>query len=308
SDALIHALHRLEAADDAWNRTLGFVHGENAAKRTPRDAFAVQSRVLERMGMLLNDPTYGRVPQVPAEQPDAHRVFKAELPQPPQMWLTHPLNHEREANAKRRYVPAPIDERSAWELFDDAATLREKATAVLIGKAESEPVSLEDSLQALDRQFERHHLAGRYRGIYLNRSVTRSAASVDALYDADPEAALKQIGALYPPSLTDQVERLRTLEKDLGQLRALQSGALNPSGGVWRSRGKELKPARLPQAIGELEAEIREVEERLRAHDRLCRSAHLAAARAVGNGWPEYLRGLLAALHYAEHTEANLRD
>ncbi|HJY78216.1 MAG TPA: hypothetical protein VKE95_16380, partial [Burkholderiales bacterium] len=136
----------------------------------------------------------------------------------------------------------------------------------------------------------------------------RSAASVDALYDADPEAALKQIGALYPPSLTDQVERLRTLEKDLGQLRALQSGALNPSGGVLRYRGKELKPARLPQAIGELEAEIREVEERLCAHDRLCRSAHLVAARAVGNGWPEYLRGLLAALHYAEHTEANLRD
>src|SRR5262245_7807450 len=31
SDALIHALHRLQAADDAWDRTLGFVHGENAA-------------------------------------------------------------------------------------------------------------------------------------------------------------------------------------------------------------------------------------------------------------------------------------
>ncbi|HJY79006.1 MAG TPA: M48 family metallopeptidase, partial [Burkholderiales bacterium] len=308
SDALIHALHRLEAADDAWNRTLGFVQGENAAKRTPRDAFAVQSRVLERMGTLLNDPTYGRVPPLPAEQPEAHRVFKAELAQPPQMWLTHPLNHEREANAKRRYVPAPIDERSAWELFEDAATLREKATASLVGKAQSDPVPLAETLQALDAQFERHHLAGRYRGIYLNRPLTRSAVSVDALYDAEPEAAPRQIGALYPPSLNEQVERMRTLEKDLGQLRALQSGALNPSGGVLRYRGKELKLARLPQAIGELEAEIREVEERLRAHDRLCRSAHLAAARAVGNGWPEYLRGLLAALHYAEHTEANLRD
>src|SRR5262249_51275483 len=110
------------------------------------------------------------------------------------------------------------------------------------------------------------------------------------------------------PSLTDDVERLRTLEQDLGQLRALQSGTLKPSGGVLRYRGKDLKPARLPQAIGELEAEIREGEKRLRAHDRLCRSANLAAARIAGNGWPEYLRGLLAALHYAEHTEANLRD
>src|SRR4029453_19213444 len=146
-------------------------------------------------------------------------------------------------------------------------TLREKVTAALISKTESEPVALGETFPGVDQQFERHHLAGRYRGIYLNRSVTRSAASIDALYDAAaPEAPLKQIGALYPPSLSHEVERLRTLEKDLTQLRALQSGALHPAGGVLRYRGKELKPARLPQAIGELGGEIRDVEDGLRAH------------------------------------------
>ena len=46
----------------------------------------------------------------------------------------------------------------------------------------------------------------------------------------------------------------------------------------------------------------------IEAHDKLCRSAHLAAAKTLEKGWPEYLRSLAAMLHYADHTEANLRD
>src|SRR5262245_40923141 len=141
SDALIHALYRLQAADDAWGRTLGFINGENARKRTTKDAFAIQTHILRRMGTLYNDPEYGNAPPLPAARAE-HRVFKTELAQPPQMWLTHPLNHEREANAKRRYVPAQIDSRSAWELFDDAPALREKLTALLVGKAESAPLEV----------------------------------------------------------------------------------------------------------------------------------------------------------------------
>ena len=45
------------------------------------------------------------------------------------MWSTHPANSEREQNAKRRYVAAEIDERSAWELFDDVADLKKRMTA-----------------------------------------------------------------------------------------------------------------------------------------------------------------------------------
>jgi hypothetical protein len=43
-------------------------------------------------------------------------------------------------------------------------------------------------------------------------------------------------------------------------------------------------------------------------HDRTVRGVHLAAARELGQGWPEYLRGLATALHFADHTVANLRD
>ncbi|HEY2929695.1 M48 family metallopeptidase, partial [Piscinibacter sp.] len=308
SDALIHALHRLQSADDAWSRALGFVAAEKAKGQVTRDVFAIQSEVLARMGRILNDASYGRVPPLPAERPEAHRLFKAELAQPPQMWLTHPLNHEREANAKRHYIVAPIDERSAWDLFDAPALLREQVSAKLLGKVESAPVADEASLAALQKQFEREYLASRYRGVYLGRSVVRSAQAPQQLVGnatAEPLAAAQQ---LYPESLAADVELLRSLEKELGQLRALKAGALSAPGGVLRHRGKALKRPELPQAIAAIEAEVAAVEARLAAHDRLCRSVHRAAAAQLGNGWPEHLRGLLEVLHYADHSEANLRD
>jgi Zn-dependent protease with chaperone function len=44
----------------------------------------------------------------------------------PPMWRTHPVNSEREANAKEQFVPAVADHRSPWILFDNPAELRER--------------------------------------------------------------------------------------------------------------------------------------------------------------------------------------
>src|SRR5262249_27247334 len=41
SDALVHALHRLNAADDAWSRAVSFAMNERAQGRRVRDVFAV---------------------------------------------------------------------------------------------------------------------------------------------------------------------------------------------------------------------------------------------------------------------------
>ena len=305
SDALIHALHRLQAADDAWSRAVSFTFAEKQQGLRVRDLFAVQTHIVGHMGRLLNDSTYGHVPAAGAD-PKTHRVFKAELAQPPQMWLTHPLNHEREANAKRHYVAAPVDNRSAWDLFTGTQQLREDVTARLLGEGEMPGSS--DALVTLDRQFDREHLNRRYRGVYFGRSSVRWAASVDELREATPPPSAAAFDTLYPASLATDMERLRSLERELEQLQALQNGTLKASGGVIRHRGRTIKRGRLPAAIGEVEYERADANKRLQAHDRRCRSLHRAAAATFGDGWPAYLDGLLAALHHAEHTEANLRD
>ena len=225
SDALIHALHKLQAADDSWDRALGFAATEHARERPVRDLFALQTRFMERMGSVLNDPLYHSVPALP-EAPQAHRLFKAELAQPPQMWLTHPQNHEREANAKRHYVHAAIDERSAWALFDEPQVLREKVSTQLIQAAEGATASMEDSLAALDESLNRESLDPRYRGVYLGRSVVRGARTSAALVDPDATVDAESFARLYPASLLDEVGQVRNLSREKAMLRALQEGSL----------------------------------------------------------------------------------
>src|SRR5262245_21021328 len=131
SDAIVHALLRLQAADDSWSRTVSFLLRRKAEKHVVLDGFTLHSLMHERMEDILHDLDFGRVPPIPADRPAEHVVFKAELAQPPQMWSTHPPNHDREANAKRRYIAAAVEPGSAWALFDDAIALREDMTRVL---------------------------------------------------------------------------------------------------------------------------------------------------------------------------------
>ncbi|HTJ98178.1 MAG TPA: M48 family metallopeptidase [Bordetella sp.] len=308
SDALVHALHRLQAADDSWERATRFITGEHRAERTPEDAFAVQARILEHMRRVLDDPYYGSVAPVPADNPQAHRVFKAGLAQPPRMWLTHPLNYEREANAKRRYIPSVLDDASAWSVFEDTLRLRRQLTALMLGAMGAVPEPWEKTLARVDEQFSREYLNARYRGIYLGRSPVRHVVDPLALYESGVTADHASHAALYPANLTADMEQLRALELDLAQLRGLRAGTLRIEGGVIRHRDGEAPRSALATLLAARERELAALQKRLRAHDLDCRAWHAAAARTVGQGWPEYLEGLLRAVHYADHVEADLSD
>lgn len=309
SDALIHALHRLQAADDAWNRSLQFIYGERHEKRRVPDAYLIQSHVTQRMARILSEQ-YAPVPPVPAEAPGEHRLFRPEMAQPPRMWLTHPLNHEREANAKRHYVQAPIDDAPAWNLFDNVAQLRAAMTEELLGPADGKPVvvEVEESLKALGQVYRREQYSQRYQGIYFGRALTRHASDWTALRDVarpfDPAAC----ASLYPPSLKQAVSQLRTLETQAEQLKAIIAGAMKVEGGTVHLNGESLRKTQLPEALAKIDSEIATLVARLHAHDLDCRSWHRGAAVQVGRGWPEYLDGLLALVDYAEHMEAELRD
>lgn len=307
SDALIHALYRLQVADDAWDRTLNFLGNEAANKRVPSDAFQLQSHIIARMRELLNVSGYGLEPPRPTGDPAQHRLFKAEIAQPPRMWCTHPLNHEREENAKSIYLPAEGDARSAWDLFDDVDALRTKVSARLITDAEAQSVPSEEAISRLDEQFGREYLNPAYRGAYYGRSPVRAAATVAALYDP-LDGAEANLDALYPESLSTELGQAANLEKEIALLESLRDGRLTAPGGVIRHRDATFKLRALPQAIQGVQCELQVLQEKISAHDRLCRTAHRAAAARIGNGWEDYLCGLAAVLHYADHGEASVRD
>jgi Zn-dependent protease with chaperone function len=308
SDAPIHALYRLQAADDSWDRAVRFAADEHHRGRPPLDVFALQSRIETRMGALRNDPIYGPIPEVPVETAASHRLFTPSFAEPPRMWRTHPLNHEREANAKSRYVAAPLDRRSAWVLFDDAEALRRQLSAALFEKTEAAPAPIEDSLARLDFSFDTEKLKPQYRGLYYSRALARYALVAAELYDPAPVLDAAAFDTLYPPELVEAPERLRNLDKELARLRALQNGALTVEGGALRYRDQTVNRRSLPGLIATVTAERDAARDALLAHDRRCRNLHRAAAAKLGGGWQDYLEGLIAVIHYTEHTEADLRD
>jgi Zn-dependent protease with chaperone function len=311
SDALIHALYKLNVADEAWGRSLAFADSEVREKRSVNDLFAVQKRITEKLRQILDDPEYGEIAPPPQDKPQEHRVFKTSLAQPPRMWSTHPANSEREQNAKRRYVAAAIDERSAWELFDDVPDLKKRMTAhIFRAVQEAADVPLEQSLANLDEQFGRAFYDRSYRGAYLGRSLARHAREAADLYGPPlpGEHIAAELDALYPQALSQELAKLKALEEEKATLQGLKEGFLTASGSVIRHRGKDLERGDLQDALDDVQGELDAAREAVQAHDRRCRSVHLAAAARLGSGWDAYLKGLVGILHYAEHSEANLRD
>jgi hypothetical protein len=247
---------------------------------------------------------------MPADARGSHRVFKSELAQPPRMWMTHPPSSDREHNAKQCYVAAAVDERSAWDLFAKPQALKERMSAHVLRDATVEPTPMATTLENLEKLYGRAFLDRRYHGTYLNRSPVRRARDVDELYDVLPagQELARSLDSLYPQSLAGDMEVLGEKVEQKHALEALRDQIAQAPGGIIRHNGQELRRADLPRVIAVLEREIAEVRGRIEQHDKRCRTAHFAAAQGLQKGWPDYLRGLLSVLHYADHSEANLRD
>lgn len=311
SDALVHALHRLGAADEAWDRAVQFAVREAGQGRAVRDIFAIQARVIERLRQVLDTPDYGQ-PPAPSQQSDAagHRVFKAELAPPPQMWSTHPSNDAREHNVKRVYVACAIDERPALALLHDAQALKEQLSSRLLRKTPETFADAQISLANLDREYEATAMARRYRGAYLGRSCVRNLEQVQQSYEPVPAGTdlAAAIAALYSPEDGQAMEQLRELEEQHVLLLAIRDRRMQTEGDVINWRGERVSRKQLPRILAALEAELTPLRERVLAHDRRCRSLHLAAAEQLGETWAAALRGQLAVLHYAEHARADLAD
>ncbi|EMK01347.1 MULTISPECIES: M48 family metallopeptidase [unclassified Leptospira] len=308
SDALIHALHKLQAADSTWDSAQNFFYRQAQEYKAAANIFNVHLRTIDHMGRILNDPGFCRVAILPDTNPSEHRVFTTDIAQPPKMWATHPYNHERENNAKRRYIPAKLDDRESWVIFDNPEELKANFMKKLLLNFPEEVSTDEGLLGKLDEEYQQEYLNSKYRGAYLGRSFTLYAEKPENFLDHKIESLSKTLGELYPPSLSEDLEKLRNMERELGLLSALKDGFLVPPDGIIRFRGNEIRKRELPKVIESIREEYEQVLGKVSEHDKLCHSAFFQAAKEIGKGWPEYLSGLLEVLHYADHSRADVDD
>lgn len=306
SDEIVNALHKLQAADDAWARTLSFANSQLGRGKKVPDLYAVQTRIIETMARILDDPGYGATPTSGQKE----RVFKTGFAQPPQMWSTHPASSDREDNAKRTYISARRDERSASLLFENLPAVKTALAEQAFGAMEGEFASAEETLDALDERYRLQQYDARYRGAFIGRPLTRHASKAEELYTSqiDVSALPQAVNKLYPPVLATDLAKLRDLDDEYACLKALHDKRYEARGKRLVFRGREISRRELPQVMTQVRQEAEVLRERVLEHDRRCRSLHLTAARQLGQGWPEYLSGLINTLHFAEHSEADLRD
>lgn len=308
SDALIDALYKLQAADQAWQTSIDVANGVAGQDNILEDLFSAQSETITEMQRILDDKNYGQ-PSKPDGNPSAHRVFEQENARPPQMWSTHPPSSDREDNAKATYIPAVNDDRSAWVLFADAAGIRRNISMSVYDEAKVKNLTKTSPEQAVKKHFSSVSYAPEYRGAYLGRSPVRGFASVSEILNlSNVSGAAINLEGLYPRTMSSDLKHVRNLEIERATLKALASGELKPSGGVIRHRGEEISKAKIPEAIEEIAGEKKTVLQKLMQHEADCRKTYLQIAEKYQNGWPEYLRTTLELLHASDHMQATVAN
>ena len=310
SDALINALHKLQAADDTWQTALKVAGHQAGQNKILDDLFVAQTTAIGEMRRILDDPDYGITPEPSEAERHNHRVFNEQSARPPQMWATHPANRDRENNAKATYIVADIDSRQAWDLFENPTELRNKISMSFYSQDEIAKMEKASSSEAVAKRFDKPSYSPEYRGTYLNRSPVRNFSDANEIIanGIKGSTAVASLDDLYPEHLSENLEAARNLDIERDTLEALQRGDLKPSGGVIRHRGEEIRKNEIPEAIKEIVAERKIIADKLKSHDANCRQAHQAAADKIGHGWKEYHLSLIHLLHCAEHICARVDD
>lgn len=312
SDALINALHKLGAADEAFEESLIFADEQLKKKKLVTNIYALQSNYIKQTAKILNDSSFGASPQLPQNDKANFKVFKEQLAQPPKMWMTHPANADREKNAKKTYLEVAQDDRSTWLLFKDSEKLKIDLTADFIKRAKltGEALSADEAVEIQNKKFNRTYLDSKYQGIYLNRQLFIDLSSAKEMFDETLSSSMaeQQLKVLYPQKLTSLIEHLKNLSEELIMLEGVMANALDTKDGVIKHRGIEIKRKDLPNTIQSVKSEIKKCREELTQHDKLCRSVHYAFAKKFNNGYTNYLLSLADILHFCEHSEQSIKN
>lgn len=130
SMAIVSALWKLDDGFTRWNTILN--HGYHAVKKNlfSRNLYEHLSISVDRDVSTLNQ----KLENLPNDQLGGKHFFSQEEHSKVGMYASHPPNSLREKNAKIPFVDCPLDERSAWIVFDNPEKLQEEMTSLIYEK------------------------------------------------------------------------------------------------------------------------------------------------------------------------------
>ncbi|WP_299256938.1 M48 family metallopeptidase [uncultured Aquimarina sp.] len=313
SDALIHALSKLQVADEAYDHALNAVNIKLEDKKAIHNLFKLQTNYIEKMSWVLNDNTYGKSPKIVSIHPESNRIFGDRVFNPPKMWSTHPADQDREENAKKTYISAEIDERPAEILLSDATKYEVEMTAKLIatGKIQTEVISDEESLDFQNKKyFNWTFLDPKYQSNFLNRFFTLNFENVEQMYalNIPDDQVISNFESIYQEKLAKKLENLKEVKEEVAAINLIFNGPITiEKREIWH-RGERIKRKDVKKLLNKLAQEELSILDDLKKHDILCRSIYYKTATYLDNNWANYLKSITSLVHYAEHAIADIED
>jgi Zn-dependent protease with chaperone function len=286
SDSLVHALARIEFADQALAHAMNDLVAAGDHKHYTRDLFVHQTRALDYLRQEKNDPRFGEVAPLPEDAAGAHRIFKPGDTGVPLMWATHPSNFDREQNAKNLYLRGVIDDRPAWALFSGDAAVREQVTARFFEVIHQVPATgLADpaKVQAfIDAEHAETTYPARFLGMYDDRYL--ELGDIDSWVHTPPEYRdaeylSEQQARLYGPHVQPLLRQVQERREDSDVLHDLLEGRRTLQGQTFTFRGCRYTAFDVEDLLKTVEAELDADRKRLGAEDRLVFQVHYAMAQ-----------------------------
>jgi Zn-dependent protease with chaperone function len=289
SDALVNGLARLNFAADALGQAWHDLTAAGDHQLYSRDLFYHQTCAGAYLRVLRKDPHLGEPPALPDDPHQATQVFPPEDTSVPRMWATHPSNHDREVNAKRQYLRSPIDERSPWILFQDAAAVREAMTLQLYEARQLHEIKLQppEVVQAfIDEEHAETTYHPRYHGLYDHRYLT--PGDLDELVGSapaecpGPDRLTAAHAQLYGDEMKARMEAHRARQEDYRRVAPLAQGAVELTAKDFAFRGGHYRSADAGKLLAEVQKELDQDFDWMAGLDRQAFLIHYDMARRVG--------------------------
>lgn len=300
SDAMVHALARLDSAEESLDQALYDLRAAAAQRLFSRDLFHHQTRAVAYLRELfpeLHRETLPASPEATVFDPNDNYV--------PAMWASHPTNPERERNAKRRYCPGPLDARSAWALFREPQRVREQVSRSFLRAGHLLPRDAELAEPEIVQRFIDEEHAGttfdqRYHGLYDERrlepgSVTELCVLLTTLEPWPDERIHEGLARLDGEGTRRLAEHYHERTRERESLTEIQNGARTPPRGLVEFRGNEYPLEAIPGLLAKVEAELTAERRKLAALDREVFILHAQMSSRLG---PEAGQELLGAYEF----------
>ncbi|GEM_PF-1299687 len=296
SDAFVNALYKLRFALICYEKVEEEL--DAAAKRGlyTSDLFFHQAEIAAWLRKFYDDPQLGVPPGPQGDSDGPVLVFnRLEEDFATNPDSTHPSFYERELNVKRCYLRCPIDQRSAWLLFDRPDRLRLEVTRTFYEKElNHKPDRMAHPMEVqrfIDRELEDLHLLRKHRRIF---STTRGlAAAVNALPDTPrvDELDLSAFLAAWPPmQATALTAEISSVLSERRELEGIVWVLLVDRDAEVKVNGKKVTAEEVVALLDDCDRRLAELEQCLFPFQHSFLAAHLLAARKLDAASPGHSR------------------